>query len=164
MPDLILHGVPSGHSVSKCDDKVRSFFDLFYGSHNPGINTHVMRRNNQTIYSFLMYENAGSSFRAFDGRAGSYFGMSLVFDNQYVTNSDVVFKVLQKTYDNYVKNKIIKECPDGAKQWLCPTLATPGDEAAIFVAKGLSQILKDNPDLRLYTQPLPPLQNQSQRY
>lgn len=163
MAELILHGVVSGHQVSKCDKNLRGFFDIFYSLHKPGITTNVSRHLNYTIYNFIVYENPGQSFGSYDGRNGSYFGMSLVFQNQFVPNQESVFRLLQKTYDDYVKNKIIKEYPNGRRQWMYPNLDTDGDEIAVYVSKGLAKILKDYPEYNLKLEPLPPISRQSER-
>ena len=164
MAELVIHGVPNGEQISNCDDKTRKFIGLFYNG-SKGVQTKVSRRpNNDVIYSYLIYGDDKANFVDYGGRAGSYFGMSLVFHNEYVPDSNQVFNLLKSTYDNYVKNKIIQEFPNGARKWMYRQISTPGDEIANYIGRGMMQLLKTHPELRIKTQALPPLQNQNQRY
>lgn len=156
------HGVPNGHHVSKCDTCVTDFFGLFYDN-SDGIKTKVSRKNNDVIYNYLIYGNRGANFGDYNGRPGSYFGMSLVFHNQYTVDSNQVFKLLKIVYDNYVKNKIIQEFSNGARKWLYNNIETPGDEIATYVGNSMIKILKNYPELKPKMQSLQPLQNQSRR-
>ena len=163
MADLIIHGVPNGHDVSTCDKNTRDFFGLFYDASN-GVKTNVTRRvNNDVVYSYLVYGNQDKKFTDYNGRPGSYFGMSLVFHNQYAPDSKSVFNLLKATYDAYVKNKVIKEFPDGSKRWLYQELSTPGDEIAMYISKGMSHLLQTQPELNPKVQTLPPVSNQNQK-
>ena len=163
MAELIIHGVPNGHQVSKCDKDMVDFFGLFYDN-SDGIKTKVSRKNNDVIYNYLVYGKTGANFGDYNGRPGSYFGMSLVFHNRCAVDSNQVFNLLKTVYDNYVKNKIIQESPNGARKWLYQNIETPGDEIATYLAKGMNQIIQVHPELTPKTQTLPPLQNLKQRY
>lgn len=167
MAELVVFGIVQGEEVSKCDDATKNFVGLFYSPHKSGVLKNYSRRpNNDMIYTYVVYENEGKKFITAGGRSGSHFGMSLVFHGTYVEDANKVFQLLEKTYDEYVKNKIIQETPDGNRKWLYSSLATPGDEIAIYLSKGLARIMKQNPELNLddKVRPLPPLQNQTQRY
>lgn len=161
--DVVLHGVPNGEDTSKCDDATRNFLGLFY-TNSKGIQTKVSRcQNNDVFYTYLVYQNPNAAFVDYNGRPGSYFGISLVFHNQYASDSNTVFKLLQNVYDNYVKNKIIQEMPNGSRKWLYPQLSTPKDEIAEYVCNGMTVILQKHPELKFKTLPLSPIQNQTQR-
>ena len=163
MAELIIHGVPLGHQVSKCDKKLHDFLGLFYDG-SKGTKHNVSRRNNDVIYSYLLYENPNAKFSDFNGRTGSYFGMSLVLHGTYAQNSSDVFRLLKATYDNFVKNKVIQEFPNGSRRWMYNQIDTPNDKIATYISKGMAQILKEHPELTPKTLALPPITNQSQRY
>ena len=163
MAELIIHGVPLGHQVSKCDKKLYDLFGLFYDG-SKGIINNVSRRGNDVIYSYLVYETPGANFSDFNGRTGSYFGMSLVLHGTYALNSSDMFRLLKATYDNFVKNKVIQEFPNGSRKWMYKQIDTPNDGIATYISKGMAQILKEHPELTPKTLALPPITNQSQRY
>ena len=167
MADLVLFGVPNGFSSSKCDTQTDNFLQLFYVPHKPGVEMKILRRpNNDVYYVFLVYEKEGSSFITSGGRPGSFFGMSLIFHNEYLTKTDNLYTLFQMTYDKYVKNKIIIEHPTGVRQHKFETFNVPDDKIAEYAVRGMTSIIKQNPELNFmkYKQPLPPIQNQSQRY
>jgi len=118
---------------------------------------------NRMAYSYLVYEEDNRKFLSYIGRHGSYFGMTLILENNQVTNSDALFKVLETTYNNYVKDKVIQDKISGPRKWLYPTLEDSDDTVANYIGKGFEQILKQNHGLLKY-QPLPPLQQQGRRY
>jgi len=167
MAKIIVHGIPHGQQISECDKDLRAFFDIFYAPHKPGITKHFIRRkNNDVIYSYIVYENPGKQFSDFYGRKGSYFGISLVFHNEFVTDQNAVFGLLQATYDNYVKNQIISEDTNGTRKWMTPSIISPDDKIATFVADGIIKTMRQKPEYSLdgKIKPLPPIQPQNQRY
>lgn len=168
MSELVMFGVSKGWSNSACDTQTKNFIKLFYGTWNPGTEFKVIRRpNNKMHYVLLVHENPGSTFQDANGRSGSFFGMSLIFDNKYVQDANKVRQLLEATYKYYIKNKIIKESENGVRRWMVPALSVPGDTISHSVANGMMKILQYNPEfhraLQADTRPLPPLQNQKQR-
>ena len=162
--DVIVHGVVDGQEFSKCDKQIQPFFDIFYGPHKPGTQNHVSyRKNNDVIYTYLVYENPSTSFLSYTGRSGSYFGISLVFHNQYVANQETLFALLQHTYNDYIKNKIISENEQGLRKWMYPTLNDSKDAIANYIANAFGQTLKKHPELAVKLQTLPTQQNQMER-
>ena len=125
----------------------------------------IRRPNNDVHYIFLVYENADHAFTDINGRDGSFFGMTLVFHNQYVTDTEKLKKLFQKTYDNYVKGKIINEFPNGNKRWMIRSLKNSNDKIATDVANGMNKLIKNYQEFNFSRdiQPLPPMQNQIQR-
>ena len=163
MAEFIVHGIVNGQEISQCKKESRVFCDGFY-TNNKGIKKDVRRLvGNRMAYSYLVYEDANRKFLSYTGRPGSYFGMTLIFDNKQVINPDALFKVLEATYNTYVKDKVIQDKPSGPRKWLYPTLTDSNDTVANYISKGLEQILKQNPRLLKY-QPLPPLQQQERIY
>lgn len=167
MIELVVHGVVRGQEISKyeqSDKFLEPFLGLFYGPHKQPTKTNIKRLpNNKMVYSYIVYENPGTNFLSYTGRPGSYFGMSLVVSNKQVANPDMLFKVLQATYENYVKNKIIQEDKSGTRKWLYPTLGDANDTVAKYISSGFESILKQNPGV-LKFQPLPSLQKSGRDY
>lgn len=163
MAEFIVHGIVKGQEVSQCKDESRTFCEGFY-TNDKGIKKDIRRLvGNRMAYSYLVYEDTNRKFLSYIGRSGSYFGMTLIVENQQVENPDVLFKVLEATYNNYVKDKIIQDEPSAPRKWLYPTLLDSNDTVADYIGKGFEQTLKQNPGLLKY-QPLPPLPQQGRGY
>ena len=163
MAEFIVHGVVSGQEISQCKKESRVFCENFY-TNDKGIKKDIRRLvGNRMAYSYLVYEEPNRMFLSYTGRPGSYFGMTLIFENQQVTNPDALFKILETTYNYYVKDNVIEDKTPGPRKWLYPTLTDPNDTVANYIGKGLEQIFKQNPGLLKY-QPLPPLQQQGRGY
>lgn len=162
MAEFVIHGIVNGQEVSKSSESARAFCEGFYVP-NKGIK-HDIRRlvGNRMAYSYVIYEEPGRPFLGYTGRSGSYFGMTLIFQDKQVSNPDILFKVLQTTYDKYVKDKVIQET-SGNRKWLCTTLNDSKDTVAGYIGKGLENILKSNPGIIKY-QPLPPMPQQARNY
>ena len=162
---IILHGVPDGHQVSKCDEQTSAFLSLFYNN-SKGIQTSIKRRpNNDVVYTYAVYGEPGHPFTDYNGRIGSYFAISLIFHNQYASDSNKIFNLLQATYDQYVKNEIIQESDNGVRKWMYRTLDIPGDKITEYVVKCIDRLIKRRPEeFRIQTLPLPPMQQQDKHY
>lgn len=166
MVSFYIFGVPNGFDSSKCGEDTLNFLQTFYVPHTPGFQFKVIRRHNNDVhYVFLVYENSGKVFADVNGRSGSFFGISLVLHNQYLSDANKVEKLMRITYDRYVKNQIIKEDTNGVRKFIIPSLNSPDDRVVNYVAKGFTQIIQQNPELNLAgdIKPLPPLTNQIQR-
>ena len=167
MIGVILFGVPKGFDTSKCDINMRRFLERFYVPHNPGIEMKVVRdANNNVHYLFMVYENKDMAFCDFDGRSGSFFGIDVMLQNQYVTDTNKLLNLFQATYDNYVKNKIIDETPNGVRKHKFKTFDNGDNAIATYVANGMNTLVKERPELNIFEdiRQLPPVQNQTQRY
>lgn len=150
MARFILYGVPSGFSCSECSNEEYNFLELNYVGNRKGNQLHVQHlQNGDTCYSYLMYPQDGCSFSDIDGRRGSFFGMSLILKDQIITDLNKLTKLFQKTYQDYVKDKIIQEQPNGNKKFLVGSLRSEGDKLAIQVGQGFVEIMKNNPELNL---------------
>lgn len=163
MADFVIHGVVDGQQISKCDAIAHQVCGSYYISAT-GIRSDIKRlADNRMAYSLLFYGEPGKPFISYTGRPGSYFGMTLFLKNQRVANPDNLFKILLATYNHYVKNKIIKEFPNGNRKWAYPTLNDADDTVAKYVGNGFMQILQQNRGLIKF-QSLPPLQNSGRGY
>ena len=159
MAEFIVHGIVNGQEVSQCNNQSRVFCEAFY-TNDKGIKKDVRRLvGNRMAYSYIIYEEPNRKFLSYVGRTGSYFGMTLIFENKQVINPDALFEVLEATYNNYVKDKVIQDKNSGPRKWLYPTLTDSNDTVATYIGKGFEQILKQNPGLLKY-QSLPPLQQE----
>ena len=163
MIEFIVHGVVNGQQVSQCRKESRAFCDGFYNN-DQGIKKDIRRLvGNRMAYSYLVYEEPNRPFLSYIGRSGSYFGMTIIFDDTQVTNPDVLFKLLEMAYNTYVKGKIIQDTMSGPRKWLYPTLEDSNDTVANYVGKGFEQIFNQNSELLKY-QSLPPLPQNVRRY
>jgi len=164
--NLVVFGVPNGFNQSRCEQNMINFLQLFYNGDTGGMKFRVTRRSNGEVhYVFLVYPNHPNEvFLDYNGRSGSFFGISLYLRNEYFINPEKICKILQTTYNNYIKNKIIKETPK-LRQFLVPKLNYDDDKIANYVAQGLQKTILQNPEFNLNNdiRPLPPIQNQSQR-
>lgn len=160
MAELYLFGVPLGFQNSACDADTANFLGLFYDGMNKNeMVLNITRRKNKVFYSFLVNEKPGHSFCDINGRPGSFFGMSLVFDNRYVTDTERLKKMFLAAYNKYVKDQIIQEFSNGNRKWLTENM----DTAAKHVANGMQNLMRDVPELSLnnIVKPLPPEQPQN---
>ena len=167
MAGIIVFGVPKGFDTSKCDIDTRRFLERFYAPHAPGTEMKVVRMaNNSVHYLFMVYENEGKTFIDVDGRSGSFFGIDVMLQNQYITDTNKLLKLFQLTYDRYVKNKIIEERPNGARKHIFRTFNDDGNTIATYVANGMNTLVKERPELNILedVRQLPPAQNQMRRY
>lgn len=165
--ELVIFGVPHGWSISDCDEQTNRYLELFYGALKSGIEFKPVRLGNKMFYTLLVQKNPDSVFQDVNGRGGSFFGMSLIYDNQYVTDPTKVRQLLQATYDHYVKGQIIEELPNGIRKYKIRSLSGNNDRVADYVGNGMMRLLDNSPEFRkalsAATKPLPPLQNQLQR-
>ena len=165
MSRLVLYGVPLGFSCSECPRDDYEFLRLNYidGRHDNQL--HIQRLPSGNIYySYLMYPSEGKKFSDAAGRTGAFFGMSIVLQNQVITDINKLTQLFQKTYQDYVKDKIIKELPNGNKKFIVSNLHTKNDEIAIQVGRGLMNIIKNNPELNVFNNVKPYDPAQIQQY
>jgi hypothetical protein len=166
MAGFFVFGNPNGEQTSKCDDKTRNFLGSFYVPYRTGIHRKMYRRpGNEMHYVFLIYENPGEKFLDTNGRPGGFFGMDFVLYGKYAGNPTKVFNLLQAAYDEYVKNKVIYEHPNGTKQWMHANLDANNDKITSDIAAGIQNLLQTRQDLNLSGEifPISPAQNQTQR-
>ncbi len=105
--EIFVHGVPNGQSFwGKEED--RNYFGNFYGqSCSDAVKYLIQTRssNGKTYcyYNYLVYQNVIGS----DGREGSYFGLSIRFD-EYCKDFIGIYKILDTVFTAHVRNKILK--------------------------------------------------------
>ena len=151
MSRFILYGVPLGFSCSDCPKEDYKYLELNYVDNRKENQIHIQRLpSGNTYYSYLMYPSEGRLFSDAAGRSGAFFGMSIVLQDQVITDINKLTKLFQKTYQYYVKDKIIKELPNGNKKFLVCSLRSKDDTLAVQVGKGLMEIMKNNPELNIF--------------
>ena len=166
MADIILFGVPKGFDTSRCSNDTRAFLERFYAPHEPGTEMKVIRRlDNSVHYLFMVYENEDRVFCDVDGRSGSFFGIDVMLQNQYITDTNKLLKLFQLTYDRYIKNKIIDETPNGLRKHKFRTFDDDNNTIATYVANSMNALVKEKPELDIFKdmRQLPPVQSQMQR-
>ena len=151
MARLVLFGVPLGFSCSECTEDDGRYLECFYNGAQDGTKLKISRRaNGDVYYSYLMYPKKNEIFADVSGRNGAFFGMSLILKNQEIADNNKISKLFQKTYQDYIKGKIIREFPNGNKKFLVNSLADKNDTLAKCVAKGFIKIMQENPDLDVF--------------
>ena len=125
----------------------------------------VRRPNNSVHYLFMVYENKDMTFCDVDHRSGSFFGIDVMSQNQYITDTNKLLKLFQLTYDKYVKNKIVDETPNGVRKHRFKTFNDDSNTIATYVANGMNTSVKEKPELNIFEdiRQLTPVQNQMQR-
>lgn len=106
--EIFVHGVPNGQSFwGKEED--RNYFGNFYDQSSSDavkylIQTRSSNGKTYCYYNYLVYQNVIGS----DGRNGSYFGLSIRFD-EYCKDFIGIYKILDTVFTAYVLNKILKK-------------------------------------------------------
>ncbi len=111
--EFFVFGVPNGESLwGTTEDK--NYFSSFYDGSSDEVKFLIQTRplNGKTYcyYNYLVYKSRGAAapnITALDGRAGSYFGMSLRMDS-YCKDIVGVYRILDVAYNIYVLGKILK--------------------------------------------------------
>lgn len=148
---FILFGVPFGESFSECSKEDRAVLGQEYSFGQHGEQLHVVRHSNgNNYYNYLMYPKENESFNDAAGRKGAFFGMSVVLNNQVIADTDKLIKLFKKTYQDYVKDKLIKEYPNGNKRFMVSQLRSKDDIFANYVGKGFMSIMNKNPELNVF--------------
>lgn len=111
--ELFVHGVPNGEGFwGKEED--RNYFGIFYDHSSDEvkflIQTRSFKGQSYCYYNYLVYKSAGSSSPnvvGYDGRDGSYFGISLRLD-AYCKDIINMYRILDTVYNVYVLGNLLK--------------------------------------------------------
>lgn len=111
--ELFIHGVPNGEGFwGKEDD--RNYFGTFYDHSTDEVKFLVQNRASKgklyCYYNYLVYKTVGSptpNVVAYDGRDGSYFGLSLRLD-AYCKDVMNMYRILDTIYNIYVCGSLLK--------------------------------------------------------
>lgn len=98
--EFFVHGVPKGQKIWGKDDDL-SYIQNFYAPNNDEtkflVEIRTVNGKNYCYYSYLKYNN----IVACDGRAGSYFGMTLRID-EYCADVVGIYRLMDIVYNKYV--------------------------------------------------------------
>ncbi len=99
--ELFVHGVPKGQKIWGKAENDLAYIQNFYTQNNDETKFLVEIRQNKDkaycYYSYLKYNNVVAS----DGRAGSYFGMTLRFD-VYCADVIAIYNILDVVYRKHI--------------------------------------------------------------
>lgn len=111
--DLFVHGVPNGIGFWGKEEE-RPYFATFYDNSTDVVKflvqTRLMKGKPYCYYNYLVYKTAGGqapNVVAYDGRDGSYFGITLRFD-AYCKDYENMFRILDTMYNVYIVGSVLK--------------------------------------------------------
>lgn len=103
--EFFVHGVPNGEDFWGKNEE-RNFFGTFYNNGNGAESDKqkflIQAKGRYFYYSYLIYD----SVKAYDGRDGSYFGMTLRFD-AYCCDFMSIYRILDMVFNSYVIDKLL---------------------------------------------------------
>ena len=112
--ELFVHGVPNGEAFWGKDETCRNYMGQFYVKCTDEvrflIQTCELKGKRYCFYNYLVYKSAGAlepNVVGFDGRDGSYFGLTLRLD-AYCKDVAKVYRILDTIYNVYILGKILK--------------------------------------------------------
>lgn len=112
--ELFVHGVPNGEAFWGKDETCRNYMGQFYVECSDEvrflIQTCELKGRRFCFYNYLVYKSAGAlepNVVGFDGRDGSYFGLTLRLD-AYCKDVAKVYRILDTIYNVYILGKILK--------------------------------------------------------
>lgn len=112
--DLFVFGVPNGEDYWGPEED-RKYFGNFYDQSNDEVKFFIQTRLSggkpYCYYNYMVYKSHDSNISnvvAFDGRDGSYFGLSLRFD-AYCKDIMNMYRILDTIYNVYIVGDILKK-------------------------------------------------------
>lgn len=98
-PQFYIYGVPDGFNMLSGTPDEILYYQLFYDTTKRGRELRINRKfNGDTIYSYLIY-----NLVACKGRAGAFFGMSIVFSgNEYCKDTVLLKELFETIYDELI--------------------------------------------------------------
>ncbi|MBR5824882.1 MAG: hypothetical protein IKY67_12180 [Paludibacteraceae bacterium] len=104
--ELFIHGVPKGQKIWGKAENDLAYIQNFYAQNNDETKFLVEIRSTKDAtfcyYSYLKYNNVVAS----DGRAGSYFGMTLRFD-VYCADIVTIYNILDIVYKKHIVGNLL---------------------------------------------------------
>lgn len=116
--EIVLHGVPYGHNVTKSTLLNGIYFGNFYNHDPSGEKFYMDTKAGKgcTTYTFCLYpdKSSGQSFCDGNGRPGSYAGLSLVVDSGFqFPDSNWILNQIRECYYKYIHNNLVKKSSVG---------------------------------------------------
>lgn len=105
-PRFYVFGVPDGFDLYQGDASDTSYYQLFYDGSKENTKLAVHRKaNGQVSYSYLKYR-----MFSVEGRPGAFFGMSVVFNDEYCGDTAKLYRLFDSVYEEIIiKKKILLE-------------------------------------------------------
>lgn len=112
--EIVLHGVPYGHNVTKSTLLNSNYFDIFYNGGKSGEAFYMDAKVSKgcTAYTFCLYpdKSSGQVFCDENGRPGSYVGLSLIVDSGFqFPDTNWALKQIRECYYKYIHNQLVKK-------------------------------------------------------
>lgn len=106
--DAFIYGVPMGFDFIGSDSTCSNLFKSFYtGEENPpklSIEIRSIQDKKYSYYNYLIYRSAtGGGISDFNGRPGSFFGISLRFENAVCTNVHAIYHAFELAFQSKAK-------------------------------------------------------------
>lgn len=111
---FFIHGVPNGNDIWGEGDG-RSYVQNFYSGQSSQeqskLFVEVLKNKNVTYYTYLREHNVVSA----EGRSGSYFGMTIGFQNEFCIDIENLCKLFELVYEKMVKSVLLVRVADNEK-------------------------------------------------
>ncbi len=138
--EFVLHGVPQGHDTWGTHGD--NYYDTFYSDKEiyKGAKTILVveiRKKNGIWCSYYTYIKPQNVIAA-EGRTGSYFGMTLCFEEFYCTDVYSLYRLFDEIYDKKIFGKVIEKSGASDKY-----IIKSFNEEDSFL-RGVSQIVSSN--------------------
>lgn len=101
-----IYGAPYGFELDEGSAQELNYFQVFDNGSTEPVKMTVHRLNNshQVSYNYLRYGYVTSG-----GRPGSFFGMSIVFNNSYCSEFTVIYQLFEAVYGTILEKAILFE-------------------------------------------------------
>ncbi|MBR3511091.1 MAG: hypothetical protein IKN73_03445 [Alphaproteobacteria bacterium] len=149
MSRLIVFGSPNGFSSSDCSDAEIEFFQKFNTERN-GIQIRMYMRPDGNHNILSVYPEKGKSFFDINGNNVGFFCIDFVSEKNQIMNPMQMQSLLKKTYEMYIKNRLIQETPDGDRKFLITSLKSQNNQIANDIYNCILNIIKTNPELDVF--------------
>lgn len=146
MAHIILFGTPGKFSHSDLKGVRTEFLSKYIGDYSDMVSKQSFDANG-SHYILLIYQNSGKQFLDTQGNPGCFLGIDLVIPDKKFFNPSTVRALLIKTYETYIKDKLVQELPNGDRKFIVSSL---DDKMADDVYTGLMNITKTNPELDVF--------------
>lgn len=146
MAHIILFGTPGSFSHSDLKGVRTEFLSKYIGDYSDMVSKQSFDVNG-SHYILLVYQNSGKQFLDQQGNPNCFLGIDLVIPDKKFLNPVIARNLLIKTYETYIKDKMVQELPNGDRKFMVSYL---DDKMADEVYTGLMNITKTNPELNVF--------------
>jgi hypothetical protein len=100
--DIYIYGTTVGFDITPIDDTA-GYYECFYDGSKIEKKFIVSQSNNIVRYNYLRYNNIIGS----GGRGNSFFGLCVVFENEYISKPYKLFQLFEYVFNKIVQNNKI---------------------------------------------------------